>query len=82
MLQSGWRRVARVKSSFLNKQTGRKTVVPFREPGSTQVTPVGQLNPGDLFTVGFDPKEKENVVDAEDLVVAKGLLEADSPSGV
>jgi len=48
---------SRINLSFLDKQTGQETFVTCRELGSTQLIPDGTLNPGDLFTVGFDPEE-------------------------
>lgn len=48
---------SRVNLSFLDKQTGQEAFVTCRELGSTQLIPEGSLNPGDLFTVGFDPEE-------------------------
>jgi ATP-dependent Lon protease len=48
---------SRVNLSFLDKQTGRETFVSCRELGSTQLIPETSLNPGDLFTVGFDSED-------------------------
>jgi ATP-dependent Lon protease len=48
---------SRINLSFLDKQSGQETFVTCRELGSTQLIPDGALNPGDLFTVGFDPEE-------------------------
>ncbi len=48
---------SRINLSFIDKQSGQETFVTCRELGSTQLIPDGPLNPGDLFTVGFDPDE-------------------------
>jgi ATP-dependent Lon protease len=48
---------SRVNLSFLDKETGRETFVSCRELGSTQLIPETSLNPGDLFTVGFDSED-------------------------
>jgi len=48
---------SRINLSFIDKQSGQETFVTCRELGSTQLIPDGALNPGDLFTVGFDPEE-------------------------
>jgi ATP-dependent Lon protease len=48
---------SRVNLSFIDKQSGQETFVTCKEMGSTQLIPEGPLNPGDLFTVGFDPDE-------------------------
>ena len=48
---------SRINLSFIDKQSGQETFVTCRELGSTQLIPDGTLNPGDLFTVGFDPEE-------------------------
>ena len=43
--------------SYVDIQTGSETVVPCPELGGIQLIPEGQLNPGDLFTIGFDREE-------------------------
>lgn len=48
---------SRVNLSFIDKQSGQETFVSCRELGSTQLIPETSLNPGDLFTVGFDPED-------------------------
>jgi ATP-dependent Lon protease len=48
---------SRVNLSFLDKQSGQESFVTCRELGSTQLIPETNLNPGDLFTVGFDPED-------------------------
>jgi ATP-dependent Lon protease len=48
---------SRVNLSFVEKVTGRETFVSCRELGSTQMIPDTSLNPGDLFTVGFDAED-------------------------
>jgi ATP-dependent Lon protease len=48
---------SRVNLSYLDKQSGQETFVTCKELGSTQLIPDGPLNPGDVFSVGFDPDE-------------------------
>ena len=48
---------ARVNLSYLDKETGEETFITCKELGSTQVIPEAPLEPGDLFTVGFDSEQ-------------------------
>ena len=48
---------SKVNLSYLDKVTGQETFVSCKELGSSHLIPEGTLGPGDLFTVGFDPKE-------------------------
>ncbi len=48
---------SKVNLSFIDKQTGEETFVTCKELGSTQLIPDNQLEPGDIFTVGFDPED-------------------------
>lgn len=48
---------SKVNLSYLDKQDGQEIFVTCPELGSTQMIPEGPLEPGDLFTVGFDPEE-------------------------
>lgn len=48
---------SKVNLSYLDKQTGEETFVSCKELGSTQLIPDAPLEPGDLFSVGFDPAD-------------------------
>lgn len=48
---------SKVNLSYIDKLTGQETFVPCKELGSTQIIPEGPLEPGDVFTVGFDQNE-------------------------
>lgn len=48
---------SKVNLSFIDKQTGEETFVTCKELGSTQLIPENPLEPGDLFTVGFDAED-------------------------
>jgi ATP-dependent Lon protease len=48
---------SKVNLSYIDKQDGQETFVSCPELGSAQMIPEGALEPGDLFTVGFDPDE-------------------------
>ena len=48
---------SKVNLSYIDRQDGQETFISCKELGSTQLIPEGQLNPGDIFTVGFDSSE-------------------------
>ena len=48
---------SKVNLSFIDKENGEETFVTCKELGSTQIIPETPLEPGDLFTVGFDPDQ-------------------------
>ena len=48
---------SRVNLSFIDKENGEETFITCKELGSTQIIPDTLLDPGDLFTVGFDPEQ-------------------------
>ena len=45
---------SKVNLSYIDKETGEETFVSCKELGSTQMIPDNPLEPGDIFTVGFD----------------------------
>lgn len=48
---------SKVNLSFIDKENGEETFITCKELGSTQVIPESPMEPGDLFTVGFDPDQ-------------------------
>ncbi|MDM8532155.1 protease Lon-related BREX system protein BrxL [Anaerolineales bacterium HSG25] len=48
---------SKVNLSYIDEQDGQETFIACPELGSAQMIPSGPLEPGDLFTVGFDPNE-------------------------
>lgn len=43
--------------SYIDKETGQETFVTCPELGAAQLIPETPTEPGDVFTVGFDPAE-------------------------
>ncbi len=48
---------SKVNLSFIDKENGEETFVTCKELGSTQIIPESPMDPGDLFTIGFDPDQ-------------------------
>jgi len=48
---------SKVNFSYIDKKTGDESFVGCKELGSSQLIPEGTLQPGDVFTVGFDQAE-------------------------
>lgn len=47
---------SRVNLSFVDRETGDEVVAECKEMGATKLIPEGQLPPGDIFSVGYDPE--------------------------
>jgi len=48
---------SKVNFSYIDKDTGQETFVTCKELGALQMIPDTPLEPGDVFTVGYDPVE-------------------------
>lgn len=48
---------SKVNLSYIDKETGQETFVTCPELGAAQLIPETPLEPGDVFTIGFDPDE-------------------------
>ena len=48
---------SKVNFSYLDKKTGQETFITCKELGSIQIIPDKPLEPGDVFTVGYDDSE-------------------------
>lgn len=48
---------SKVNLSYIDKGTGQETFVTCPELGAAQLIPETPLEPGDVFTIGFDPDE-------------------------
>ncbi|KKL09896.1 hypothetical protein LCGC14_2561280 [marine sediment metagenome] len=48
---------SKVNFSYIDKRTGQETFITCKELGAIQVIPDTPLEPGDIFTVGYDDSE-------------------------